>query len=128
MSVFPRLCSPRTLILYRPERGQKASEDIENYFFANQEMLRKKGFESAEQLASAISAPQPTGEDATKFEDIFGPGFSSITAQARLGRLSTEAKDIDMEKAVAMRPDEVLTKRLTATTQAVGYTVLPILN
>jgi hypothetical protein len=51
-----------------------------------------------------------------------------MTAQARLRRLSTEAKHIDMEKAVAMRLDEVLTKRLTATTQAVGDTVLPILN
>jgi hypothetical protein len=51
-----------------------------------------------------------------------------MTAQARLGRLSIEAQDTDMEKAVAMRPDEVLTKRLTATTQAVGDTVLPILN
>jgi hypothetical protein len=61
-------------------------------------MLRKKGFKSAEQLASAISAPQLTSEDATKFEYIFGLGFSRMTAQARLGRLSTEAKDIDMER------------------------------
>lgn len=75
--------------------SQKATEDIEKYFFANQEMLRKKGFESAEQLASAISAPQLIGEDATKFEDIFSLGFSRMTPQARLGRLSTEAKDID---------------------------------
>jgi hypothetical protein len=33
-----------------------------------------------------------------------------------------------MEKAAAIRLDEVLTKRLTATTLAVGDTFLPILN
>jgi hypothetical protein len=91
-------------------------------------MLRKNGFESAEQLASAISTPQLTGEDATKFEDIFGLGFSRMTAQAGLGRISTEAKDINIDKAVSMRPDEFLTKRQTATTQAVGDNVLPVLN
>jgi len=126
MSVFQTVLSKNPYI--GQKAAQKATEDIEKYFFANQEMLKKKGFESVEQLASAISAPQLTGEDATKFEDIFGLGFSRMTSQARLGRLSTEAKDIDMEKAVAMRPDEVLTKRLTVTTQAVGDTVLPILN
>jgi hypothetical protein len=126
MSVFQTVLSKNPCI--RQKGAQKATEDIEKYFIANQEMLRKKGFELAEQLASPISAPQLTGEDATKFEDIFELGFSRMTTQARLGRISTEAQDIDMEKAVAMRPDEVLTKRLTATAQAVGDTVLPILN
>jgi hypothetical protein len=37
--------------LYRPERAQKAIGDIEKYFFADQEMLRKKSFESAEERA-----------------------------------------------------------------------------
>src|SRR5512137_1632440 len=114
---------------YIGQKGaQKATEDIEKFFFANQEMLQKKGIQSAEDLASRVSAPQLSGEDAGIFEDIFGLGFNNMTAQARLGRISTEAKDINIEKAVAMRPDEVLTKRLTATTQAVGDTVLPILN
>lgn len=108
--------------------AQKATEDIEKYFFANQEMLGKKGFTSAEQLASAISAPQLSGEDATKFEDIFGLGFSTLSSTARLSRLSGEAEDIDMDKAVEARPDEVLSKRLTATTQAMGDAVLPALN
>ena len=114
---------------YMGQKGaQKATEDIEKFFFANQEMLQKKGIQSAEDLASRVSAPQLSGEDASIFEDIFGLGFNNMTAQARLGRISTEAKDINIEKAVSMRPDEVLTKRLTATTQAVGDTVLPILN
>ena len=114
---------------YMGQKGaQKATEDIEKFFFANQEMLQKKGVQSAEDLASRVSAPQLSGEDASIFEDIFGLGFNNMTAQARLGRISTEAKDINIDKAVAMRPDEVLTKRLTATTQAVGDTVLPILN
>ena len=59
-------------------------------------MLRKKGFESAEQLASVILAPQLTGEDATKFEDIFGLGFSTHDSPGPAGRLSTEAKDVDV--------------------------------
>jgi hypothetical protein len=108
--------------------AQKATEDIEKFFFANQEMLKKKGIESAEDLASRVSAPQLSGEDASVFEDIFGLGFGNMTAQARLGRISTEAKDINIDKAVAMRPDEVLTKRLSATTAAVGDTIVPVLN
>lgn len=114
---------------YIGQKGaQKATEDIEKFFFANQEMLRKKGFETAEQLASEISAPQLTGEAATKFEDIFGLGFAVMTPQARLGRLSTAAEGIDINKAMSMRPDEILTKRLTATTQAMGDAVIPVLN
>lgn len=108
--------------------AQKATEDIEKFFFANQEMLQKKGIASAEQLASEISAPQLSGDQASKFEDIFGLGFSSISAPARLARLGTEAKDIDIDKAVQARPDEVLTKRFNATTAAMGGAVLPALN
>jgi hypothetical protein len=114
---------------YMGQKGaQKATEDIEKFFFANEEMLKKKSIQSAEDLASRVFAPQLSGEDASIFEDIFGLGFSRMTSQSRLGRLSTEAQGLDMDKAVAMRPDEVLTKRLAATTQAVGDTVLPILN
>ena len=126
MGVFQTVLSKNP---YIGQKGaQKATEDIEKFFFANQEMLQKKGFTSAEGLASAISAPQLTGDDATKFEDIFGLGFSRMSAQARLGRLSGEAEDIDINKAVGMRPDEVLTKRLTATTAAMGDAVIPALN
>jgi len=109
--------------------AQKATEDIEKFFFANQEMLKKKGYESAEQLASAVSAPVLSSEDATKFEDIFGLGFSTLTPQARLGRISTAApNDEELKKAEAARPNEILTKRLTATTASVGDAVLPVLN
>ena len=55
--------------------------------------LKKKGYESAEQLASAVSAPTLVGEDATKFEDIFGLGFSNLTPQARLGRITDDLND-----------------------------------
>jgi hypothetical protein len=47
-------------------------------------------------LASAILAPQLTGEDSTKFEDIFGLGFSTHDSPGPAGRLSTEAKDVDV--------------------------------
>ncbi len=126
MGVFQTVLSKNKMI--GQKAAQKATEDIEKYFFANQEMLQKKGIASAEALASSISAPQLVGEDATKFEDIFGLGFSNLSPQARLGRLSTEAKGIDINKAVAARPDEVLTKRLTATTGAMGDAVIPVLN
>jgi len=126
MGVFQTVLSKNP---YIGQKGaQKATEDIEKFFFANQEMLKKKGIASAEDMASRISAPVLSGEDATIFEDIFGLGFANKTAQARLGRVSTEAKDIDIDKAVAMRPDEVLTKRLTATTTAMGDAVIPALN
>ncbi len=109
--------------------AQKATEDIEKYFFANQEMLQKKGIASAEQLASEISAPQLSGDSAAKFDDIFGLGFSTTSATARLARLGTEAPDDkQLAGAVAARPDEVLSKRLTATTAAMGDAVLPALN
>jgi hypothetical protein len=35
-------------------------------------------------------------EDATKFEDIFGLGFSTHDSLGPAGRLSTEAKDVDV--------------------------------
>lgn len=126
MSVFQTVLSKNKAL--GQQGAQKATEDIEKFFFANQEMLAKKGFTSAEQLASAISAPQLTGDDATKFEDIFGLGFSNMTAQARLGRLSTEAQGIDINAAVAARPDEVLQKRLNAATSSIGDSVVPVLN
>jgi hypothetical protein len=126
MGVFQTVLSKNKAI--GQQQAQKATEDIEKFFFANQEMLQKKGFGSAEQLASAISAPELSMDDATKFEDIFGLGFSRMSATARLGRLGTEAKDIDIDKAVQARPDEVLSKRLTATTAAMGDAVLPALN
>lgn len=77
--------------------AQKATEDLEKFFFANQEMLQKKGIQSAEDLASRVSVPQLSGEDASIFEDIFGLGFKKMTAQVRLGRISTEAKDINID-------------------------------
>jgi hypothetical protein len=73
---------------YRPERGPEGHGGHGEVFFANQEMHRKKGFESVEQLVSAISALQLNDKDATYFEDIFWISFSRMTAQARLGRLS----------------------------------------
>jgi hypothetical protein len=109
--------------------AQKRTEDIEKYFFANQEMLKNKGIASAEALASKISAPQLVGDDATMFEDIFGLGFSKLMPEARLARLSTEAPGNEqMEKAVAARPDVVMEKRLNAMTASIGDSVLPVLN
>jgi hypothetical protein len=109
--------------------AQKRTEDIEKYFFANQEMLKIKGIASAEALASKISAPQLVGDDATMFEDIFGLGFSKLMPEARLARLSTEAPGNEqMDKAVAARPDVVMEKRLNAMTASIGDSVLPVLN
>lgn len=109
--------------------AQQRTEEIEKYFFANQEMLKNKGIASAEALASRISAPQLVGDDATMFEDIFGLGFSKLMPEARLARLSTEAPDQDqIGKAVAARPDVVMEKRLNAMTASIGDSVLPVLN
>jgi len=126
MAVFQTVLSKAPYL--GQSQAQEFTEAIEKYFFANREMLAKKGITSAEQLASEISAPVLTGEAATIFEDIFGLGFSRMHAQARLARLASEAKEIDIEKAVAMRPDEVLQKRLAATSAAIGDTVIPVLN
>lgn len=126
MGVFQTVLSKNPYV--GQKEAQKATEDIEKFFFANQEMLKKKGYESAEALASAISAPQLVGEDATKFEDIFGLGFATLTPRARLGRLSTEAAGIDISKAVAARPDVVLTDRLGKVGGSIGDAVLPVLN
>ena len=109
--------------------AQQRTEEIEKYFFANQEMLKNKGIASAEALASKISAPQLVGDDATMFEDIFGLGFSKLMPEARLARLSKEAPDQDqLGKAVAARPDVVMEKRLNAMTASIGDSVLPVLN
>jgi hypothetical protein len=109
--------------------AQKATEDIEKYFFANQEMLQKKGIQSAEQLASEISAPQLMGDQAAKYTDIFGLGFENVSPQARLARVGQEAPDDkELKEAVNARPDVVLSQRLTATTAAMGDAVLPALN
>ncbi|OPX77821.1 MAG: hypothetical protein A4E45_01765 [Methanosaeta sp. PtaB.Bin039] len=126
MGVFQTVLSKNPYV--GQKEAQKATENIEKFFFANQEMLRKKGYDSAEALASAISAPQLAGEDATKFEDIFGLGFAALTPRARLGRLSTEAAGINVEEAVAKRPDVVLADRLGKAAGAIGDSVLPVLN
>ena len=124
-----RMGAFQTILSKNPYMGQteaqKGTEDLEKFFFANQEMLKKKGFESVEALASAMSAPTMSGEDALKFEDIFGLGFQNLTPRARLGRVSTEAGKLDMAEEVGMRPEEILTKRFTATTRAMGDAVLP---
>ncbi|MCX8207827.1 MAG: hypothetical protein N3G75_08370 [Methanothrix sp.] len=126
MAVFQTVLSKAPYL--GQSQAQEFTEAIEKYFFANREMLAKKGITSAEQLASEISAPVLTGEAATIFEDIFGLGFSRMHAQARLARLASEAAEIDIGKAVAMRPDEVLQKRLVATSAVIGDTVIPVLN
>ena len=109
--------------------AQQRTEEIEKYFFVNQEMLKNKGIASAEALASKISAPQLVGDDATMFEDIFGLGFSKLMPEARLARLSKEAPGNEqMDKAVAARPDVVMEKRLNAMTASIGDSVLPVLN
>lgn len=126
MGVFQTVLSKNKAI--GQKQAQKATEDIEKFYFANQEMLQKKGIASAEQLASEISAPQLSGDQAAKYEDIFGLGFSQISSTARLGRLSTEAKDINIDKAMQARPDEILTKRLGTATAAIGGSILPALN
>lgn len=124
-----RMGAFQTILSRNPYMGQmeaqKVTEDIEKFFFANQEMLKKKGYATAEALASAMSAQTLSGEDATKFEDIFGLGFQNLTPRARLGRVSTEAGKLDMAEEVGMRPEEILTKRFTATTRAMGDAVLP---
>lgn len=124
-----RTATFQTILSKNPYMGQmeaqKGTEDLEKFFFANQEMLKKKGFESVEALASAMSAPTMSGEDALKFEDIFGLGFQNLTPRARLGRVSTEAGKLNMAEEVGMRPEEILTKRFTATTRAMGDAVLP---
>jgi len=124
-----RMGAFQTILSRNPYMGQmeaqKVTEDIEKFFFANQEMLKKKGYATAEALASAMSAQTLSGEDATKFEDIFGLGFGNLTPRARLGRVSTEAGKLDMAEEVGMRPEEILTKRFTATTRAMGDAVLP---
>ena len=124
-----RMGAFQTILSKNPYMGQaeaqKGTEDIEKFFFANQEMLKKKGYATAEALASAMSAQTLSGEDALKFEDIFGLGFQNLTPRARLGRVSTEAGKLDMAEEVSMRPEEILTKRFTATTRAMGDAVLP---
>ena len=124
-----RMSTFQTILSKNPYMGQteaqKGTEDLEKFFFANQEMLKKKGFESVEALASAMSAPAMSGEDALKFEDIFGLGFQNLTPRARLGRVSTEAGKLDMAQEVGMRPEEALTKRFTATTRSMGDATLP---
>ncbi len=126
LGVFQTILSKNVRI--GQEEAQKRTEDIEKFFFANQEMLKAKGIGSAEDLASRISAPQLSGEDATKFEDLFGLGFSKLLPEARLARLSTESGGIDINKALEKRSDVIMTKRLEATTAKVGDTILPILN
>jgi hypothetical protein len=110
------------------EQAKKITQDIERYFYANQEELQGRGIANAADLASKISAPQLTGDDAAFFEDKFGLGFSNQSATARLGRLGVEAQGIDPEKELAKRPDVVLSERVTKTTQAMGDAVLPVLN
>jgi hypothetical protein len=89
MGIFQTVLSKNP---YMGQKGaQKATEDIEKFFYANQEMLQKKGIQSAEDLASRVSASQLSSEDTSIFEDIFGLGFNNMIAQARLGRISTEA-------------------------------------
>lgn len=127
LGVFQTILSKNKQI--NQDLAQKRTEDIEKFFFANQEMLKGKGIGSAEQLASKISAPELVGDDATNFEDIFGLGFSKLLPQARLARLSTEApNDDEMAKAMAARPDVIMSKRLEATTASIGDSVLPVLN
>jgi hypothetical protein len=110
------------------QAAQKATEDIERYFFANQEMFQKKGIASAEEFASRVSAPTLSGEDASIFEDIYGLGFSNLSSTARLSRVGTEAQGIDIDKEVAKRPDVVLSDNLAKGTRAVGDAALPALN
>lgn len=126
MAVFQTVLSKMPTI--GQEQAQRYTEAIEKYFFANQEMLRRKGITSAEQLASEISSPVLSGELATVFEDIFGLGFSRMAAPARLQRLVQETGGIDIEKELSARPEEVLRKRFTTFSSEIGRAIIPVLN
>ena len=111
------------------EQAQKGTEDIEKYWFANQEEMKSKGFADAAALASAISAPELSGDNATFFNDKFGLGFSNNSPMTRLARLSSEAPDdAALKKAMESRQDVILSKRLEASTDAIGNSVLPVFN
>jgi|GEM_PF-825039 len=111
------------------KQAQKRTEDIEKFFFANQEMMADNQIGSAKELASAISAPELSGDDARKFDDIFGLGFSKLLPQARLARLSTDApNDEELKEAEEDRPDVIMQKRLSSATASMGDAVLPALN
>jgi len=108
------------------EAAQRATEDFEKYYYANQEMLKKKGVTSAEQLALEVSSAEFSQDRATELG--FALDFAKRTPQARMGYIREETSKYNMEDITATRPEQVLSKRLTATTAAMGDAVIPVLN
>ncbi|NPV61335.1 MAG: hypothetical protein HPY61_01670 [Methanotrichaceae archaeon] len=110
------------------EGAQKATENLEKYFFARSEQMKAANIGSVEELGDILSREgQLSGDEARKVDDILGLGTSVMSPQARLSRMSAEAAGIDMKQAMAERPEQVLSTRLSKGIVDMGDTVYPTL-
>ena len=112
----------------RGEAARKTTENIEKAWFANQEDLKEHGFTSAQDLIQTATTKTLRGETADQLDAIFGKGFSKKSVNSRIHIMDQIGDKTDIESALADRPEEILAKRLAASTSAIGQTVVPVLN
>ncbi len=110
------------------DQAQKSTEAIEKTFAANPEMWKDSGIGSAKQLATSLSSQNMGEDEARIFESIYGLGFSKLSPQARLMRVSDESKDLNMDEEMAKRPDLVLANRMGKIQDDFGAATIPALT
>lgn len=125
MGIYESILS-RNPYLEQP-KATKATEDIEAYFFAHQELMKKKGIDSAEAMASIVSS-QDMGGMGQVFDDIFGLGFSIRTPQGRFNEIGGKVAGMDMGQVVAERPEQAMALKLGKATQGLGDVMIGPLN
>lgn len=108
--------------------GQRVAEDIEKYWFANQERLKAWGVTSAEDLSRRLASGSFSQEENIALFGKYGLAMSKAAAPGRMKMMSDLASDIDIDAEMEKRPEAVLRHRLSKLTAGTGDMMIGPLN
>lgn len=110
------------------EEGQRVVEDIEKYWFANQERLKARGVASAEDLGRRLAEGSFSQEENIALFGKYGLAMSKAAAPGRMAMMSDLSSGIDIDKEMEKRPEVVLRHRLSKITSTTGDMMIGPMN
>ena len=109
------------------------ADAIGDFYFANQEMLKGQGINSAEQLIQ--TAIRTTGKMSEKQANLFGPAIGLApnakemgSAKSRLKYLEEAGAKVDMGAALDKRPWEAFLINVNSLKYAIGDGLAPVMS
>lgn len=109
------------------------ADAIGDFYFSNQEMLKKQGINSAEQLIQ--TAIRTTGKMSEKMANQFGPAIGLApdakemgSAKSRLKYLEEAGANVDMSASLDKRPWEAFLINVNSLKFAIGDGLAPVMS